>query len=76
MQNSRLSELQTGIKISWRNINNLRCADNNTVMVESEEKLKSLWMRVKEEIGKASLIISFQTNKQKSWHLVSSLQGK
>ena len=64
MQNSRLGELQAGIKISWRNINNLQCADNNIVMVEIEEELKSLWMRVKEEIGKASLKISFQTNKQ------------
>ena len=48
MQNARLDELQGGIKIAWRNINNLRYADDITLMAESEEELKSLLMRVKE----------------------------
>ena len=55
MQNSRLDKAQTGIKISGRNINNLRNADDTTLMVESEEELKSLLMRVKEESEKAGL---------------------
>ena len=50
--NCGLDELQAGIKISWRNINNLRYADDTTLMAESEEELKSLLMRVKEESGK------------------------
>ena len=58
MQRARLGKLQAGIKISWRSINNLQYADNNTLMVESEEELKNPWMRAKEEIGKAGLIIS------------------
>ena len=49
MQNARLDEAQAGIKIARRNINNLRYADDTTLMAESEEELKSLWMRVKEE---------------------------
>ena len=49
MQNARLDEAQTGIKIAGRNINNLRYADDTTLMAESEEELKSLWMKVKEE---------------------------
>ena len=82
MQNTRLDELQAGIKIFWRNINNLQYADNNTLMVKSEERLKKLWVRVKEDIGKAGLIISFQKKKKnkqqnlRSWHLVLSLHGK
>ena len=48
MQNSRLEEAQAGIKIAWRNINNLRYADDTTLMAESEEELKSLLMKVKE----------------------------
>ena len=48
MQNARLDEAQAGIKIAGRNINNLRYADDSTLMAESEEELKSLWMRVKE----------------------------
>ena len=64
---------QAGIKISGRNINNLRYADDTTLMAESEEELKSLLMRVKEseEVG---LKLSFQ--KLRSWHLVPSLHGK
>jgi len=52
MQNARLDESQAGIKIAGRNINNLRYADDITLMVESEEELKSLLMRVKEESEK------------------------
>ena len=49
MQNARVDESQTGIKIAGRNISNLRYADDTTLMAESEEEQKSLWMRVKEE---------------------------
>ena len=52
MQNARLDESQTGIKITRKNINNLRYADDDTLMVESEEELKSLLMKVKEESEK------------------------
>ena len=52
MRNSGLDEAQAGIKIAWRNINNLRYADDTTLMAESEEKLKSLLMKVKEESEK------------------------
>ena len=55
MRNARLDELQAGIKIGERNINNLRYADDTTLMAESEEELKSLLMRVKEESERASL---------------------
>ena len=55
MQNARLDEALTGIKISGRNINNLRYADDTTLMAESEEELKSLLMKVKEESEKADL---------------------
>ena len=48
MQNARLDEAQAGIKIAWRNINNLRCADDTTLTAESEKELKSLLMKVKE----------------------------
>ena len=52
MRNAGLEETQTGIKIARRNINNLRYADDTTIMAENEEELKSLWMKVKEESGK------------------------
>ena len=55
MGNAGLDETQTGIKIARININNLRCADDTTLMAESEEELKSLLMKVKEESEKASL---------------------
>ena len=55
MRNARLGELQAGIKIDGRNINNLRYVDDTTLMAESEEELKSLLMRVKEEIERADL---------------------
>ena len=63
MRNAGLEETQTGIKIAGRNINNLRYADDTTLMAESEEKLKSLLMRVKEESGKAGLELSIQKTK-------------
>ena len=60
MWNSRLEEAQAGIKIAGRNINNLRYADDTTVIVESEEQLKSLLMKVKEESEKAGLKLNIQ----------------
>ena len=60
MWNSRLDELQTGIKIAGRNINILRYADDTSLMAESEEKLKSPLMKVKEESEKASLKLNIQ----------------
>ena len=54
MQNARLGKAQAGIKIAWKNIDNLRCTDDTTLMAESEE-LKSLLMKVKEESEKAGL---------------------
>ena len=65
MQNARLDESQTGIKITRRNINNLRNADDTTVMAESEEELKSLLMRVKEESEKAGLKLNIQKTRTK-----------
>ena len=59
-RNARLDELQVGIKINGRNINNLRFADNTTLMAESKEKLKNLLMRVKKEIEKASLKLNIK----------------
>ena len=63
MQNARLNEWQAGIKIARRNINNLRYADDNTLMAESKEELKSLLMRVKEESEKADLKLIIQKTK-------------
>ena len=60
MQNARLDEAQAGIKIAGKNINNLRYADDITLMVENEEELKSLLMKVKEESGKHGLKLNFQ----------------
>ena len=74
MRNAGLDEAQAGIKIAGRNINKLRYADDTTFMAESEEKLKSLLMKVKEESEKVGLKPSIQ--KMKSWHLVPSLHGK
>ena len=72
MQNARLDEAQAGIKIARRNINDLRYADDTTLMVESEEELKNL-LKVKKESEKFGLKLSIQ--KMKSWHLVPSLHG-
>ena len=63
MQNARLNEAQTGIKIAGRNINNLRYIDDTTLMAESEEELKSLLMKVKEESEKAVLKLNIQNVK-------------
>ena len=74
MWNARLEEAQAGIKIAGGNINNLRYADDTTLMAESEEELKSLLMKVKEESEKVGLKLNIQ--KKRSWHLVPSLHGK
>ena len=63
MQNARLDEAQAGIKIARRNINNLRYADDTTLMAESEEELKSLLMKVKGETEKAGLKLNIQKMK-------------
>ena len=63
MRNAGLDEAQAGIKIARRNINNLRCADDTTLMAESEEELKNLLMKVKEESEKAGLKLSIQKTK-------------
>ena len=63
MQNSRLDEVQAGIKIAGKNINNLRYADDTTLMAESEEELKSLLMKVKEESEKVDLKLNIQKTK-------------
>ena len=63
MQNARMEEAQTGIKIAWRNVNNLRYTDGTTLTVESEEELKSLLMKVKEESEKAGLKLDIQKTK-------------
>ena len=63
MRNAGLDESQAGIKITRRNINNLRYSDNTTLMAESEEELKSLLMRVKEDNEKASLKLNIQKTK-------------
>ena len=55
MQNARLDEAQAEIKISWRNINNLRCANDTTLMAESDKELKNLLMKMKEESEKSWL---------------------
>ena len=72
MQNARLDEAQAGIKIARRNINKLRYADDTSLMAESEEELKSLLMKVKEESEK----IGLKLNIQKSKVMVPSLHGK
>ena len=70
-----LSFVQARIKIARRNINNLRYADDITLMPETEEKLKSLLMKVKEESEKVGLKLNI-LRKLRSWHLVSSIHGK
>ena len=74
MRNAGRVEAQAGIKIAGRNIKNLRYADDTTLMVESEEELKSLLMNMKEESEKVGLKLTFR--KRRSWHLVPSLHGK
>ena len=74
IRNAGLEEAQAGIKIAGRNINNLRYAYDTTLMAESEEELKSLLMKVKEESEKFGLKSTFR--KRRSWHPVPSLHGK
>ena len=74
MRNAGLEEAQAGIKIAGRNINNLRYADDTTLMAESEEELKSVLMKMKEESEKVGLKLNIK--KRRSWHPVPSLHGK
>ena len=74
MKNAGLDEAQAGIKISRRNINNLRYADDTTLMAESQEELKSLLIKVKEESKNVGLNSTFR--KLRSWHPVLSLHSK
>ena len=74
MRNAGLEETQAGIKIARRDINNLRYAEDTTLMAESEEELKSLLMKVKVESEKVGLKLNIQ--KTRSWHLVPSLHGR
>ena len=74
MRYAGLEEAQAGIKIAGRNINNLRYADDSTLMAESKEELKSLLMKVKEENEKAGLKLTFK--KLRSSHPIPSLHGK
>ena len=74
MRNTGLEEAQAGIKIARRNINNLRYADDTSLMAESEEKLKSLLMNVKEESEKVGLKLNIQ--KTKIMASIPSLHGK
>ena len=74
MRNAGLDETQAGIKIAWGNINNLRYAEDTTLMAESEEEIKSLLMKVKEESEKVGLKLNIQ--KLRSWHLVPSVHDK
>ena len=73
MQNAGLDEAQAGIKIAKRDINNLRYADNTTLLAENKQELKSLLMKVKEESEKVCLKLNIQ---KRSWHTVPSLHGK
>ena len=74
MRNTGLEEAQAGIKIAGRNINNLRHADDTTLMAKSEEEQKSLLMKVKVESEKVGL--SSTLRKRRSWHPVPPLHGK
>ena len=74
MRNAGLDEAQAGIKTAGRNINDFRQTDDTTLMAESEEELKSLLMRVKEESEKAGLKLNIE--KLRSWHPVPSLHVK
>ena len=74
MRNAGLEEAQAGIKIAGRNINNLRYADDTTLMAESEEELKSLLMKVKEESEKAGLKLNIQKTKIRASGPITSWQ--
>ena len=81
MRNAGLEETQAGIKIAGRNINNLRCADDTTLMAESEEELKSLLMKVKEESEEVGLKLNIQKMKIMasgpitSWQIDGGING-
>ena len=75
MRNAGLEEAPAGIKTARRNLNNLRYADDTTLMAESEEELKSLLMKVKVESEKVRLKLRM-LRKRRSWYLVPSLHGK
>ena len=74
MQNARMYEAQAGIKIAKRNINNLKCADDTTLMAESREELKSLLMKVNEESEKAGLKLNIQKSKIMASSSITSWQ--
>ena len=74
MWNTRLDEAQAGIKIAGRNINNLRCADDTTLMAESKEELKSLLIKVKEESGKIGKKLNIQKTKIMAFGHITSWQ--
>ena len=74
MRNTGLEEAQARIKIAWRNINNLRYADDTTLMAESEEELKSLFMKVKKESEEAALKLNIQKTKTMASHPITSWQ--
>ena len=74
MRNDGLNEAQTGIKIAGRNINNLRYADDTTLMAESDEELKSLLMKVKEDSEKVGLKLNIQKTKTMASGLITSWQ--
>ena len=78
MRNARMDEAQAGIKIAGRNINNLRYTDDNTLMAESKEELKSLLMKVKEESEKVGLKLNIQKTKimtSRSHHFMAKRWG-
>ena len=74
MQNAGLDEAKAGIRISRKNINNLKYGDDTTLMTESKKELKSLLMKVKKEREKVGLKLNIR--KRRLWHLVPSLHGK
>ena len=79
MSNVRLDESQSGFKIAWRNTNNLKYADDTTLMAESKEEIKSLLTRVKEESEKAGLKIQHSKNEDhdiQSHHFMANRRGK
>ena len=74
MRNAGLDEAQAGMKIAGRNINNLRCADDTTLIAESDEELKSLLMKVKEETEKVGLKLNIHKTKIMASAPISSVQ--
>ena len=74
MRNAGLGQAQAGIKITWRNMNNLRYADDTTLMAESEEELKSLLMKVKKESEKVGLRLNIQKTKIMAYGPITSWQ--